>query len=370
MVYKVGINARILTKDYTGIANYLILLLKHFRKYEEFHFILFLPGKCKGEKVTASNIEFREVNAVSCINTKLWELFCLPRLLKQEKIDLYWSPTHHLPFFLSRDIKTVLTIHDLVWKYAPQTMRMLNKISEKILMLRSVSRADKVICISTNTQKDLLELVPECLSKTVVINPIINHIDIDSAISCDRVSRYGDYILYVGTREPRKNLAVLVDAYNNLPETLQTKYQLVIAGGAGWKNDKLVERIKETDLQEKVKLTGYVDNETLNCLYSNASVFIFISTYEGFGLPILEAMSAGIPVITSNCSSMPEAANDAAILVDPSDVTKCSEAIQQLLENDETREEYRTRSLQRAQSYNNEGIARRYRKLLNDTLNA
>lgn len=187
----------------------------------------------------------------------------------------------------------------------------------------------------------------------------------------ERVTRaygiVGEYILSVGTTEPRKNILRLVSAFRSL-EQRGLKHKLVIVGERGWFSDPLYEFVARERLNDRVIFTGYVEDKDLPALYAGATLFAYPSLYEGFGLPLIEAMACGTPTITSNCSSLPEVAGDAASLVDPEDEAQIAEALQRLLEDESLRHELSRRSIEQCQRFSWEKSARQtlevYRKVM------
>jgi glycosyltransferase involved in cell wall biosynthesis len=268
----------------------------------------------------------------------IWFHFLLPCYIKRDGINVFWAPSHRLPFLLPKSLATVLTIHDLVWITQPQTMKFFGWLLEKIHMPYSLFYADKIMLISNSTKHDLLREYPDTKNKLTVIPLGANALSFIRNLSVAK--RFGisnEYILFVGTLEPRKNLNRLVEAYLRLSSELKLKYNLVIVGRYGWGNFDLDNFIKLNKLSENVKRLGYISDEDLTSLYQNAVFLAMPSLSEGFGLPILEAMSAGISVLTSNCSSMPEIAGDAALLVDPLSVDSIQEGLERLLTDPQLR---------------------------------
>ncbi|MBF8295180.1 MAG: glycosyl transferase group 1, partial [Bacteroidetes bacterium] len=146
-----------------------------------------------------------------------------------------------------------------------------------------------------------------------------------------------EFILYVGTLEPRKNVTRLAKAYSLLSKDIRDRYSLVLAGAAGWFSTEIIREIEALGMGDRIRMIGYVDQQTLPSLYSLASLFAYISIYEGFGAPPLEAMACGTPVISSNASSLPEAIGDAGVLVNPYDVDEITAQLQRLLTDDSLR---------------------------------
>ncbi|MDY6841110.1 MAG: glycosyltransferase family 1 protein, partial [Pseudomonadota bacterium] len=170
--------------------------------------------------------------------------------------------------------------------------------------------------------------------------PVINKYDLN----------YRGYTLYVGTIEPRKNLGRLLDAYGRMPLELRRRWPLVLSGYKGWRSDEIHLRVRDAERQGWARYLGFVPAAELPLLYAGARVFVFPSLYEGFGLPVLEAMSSGVPVICSNSSSLPEVAGNAALMSEPLDVVGMSENLAYGLQNDAWRDQAIARGMERAQS--------------------
>ncbi len=256
--------------------------------------------------------------------------------------DVFWSPRHHLPVALG-EIPAVVTIHDLIWRTAPETMERGRGFLEAALMRHAVRRADRIIAVSESTRNDLVAAFPSAKDKTVVI-PLAA--SLPSASPATPVRR--PYILFVGTMEPRKNLVRVIDAFAQLLASSETNHDLVVAGNPGWRNSEERRRLHDPSLGARLKHVGHVDDDTLAQLYSGADFVVAPSLYEGFGLQVLEALSFGKPVITSNISSLPEVAGDAAILVDPFSVGQIRTAMQRLIEDRRLHQELSERAARRA----------------------
>ena len=201
--------------------------------------------------------------------------------------------------------------------------------------LDAVRYADCIIAISESGKKDLIQYFDADPDRVVVTYLAAK--DIFSPRGVDERDRVlekygipGDFIFTVGSCEPRKNIGTLVRAYMNLPEKVKEHHALVIAGGKGWLESDIDLLIESQD-PARIRRIGYVDEQDLPALYSAASAFVYPSYYEGFGLPILEAMSCGAPVITSNTSSMPEVGGKAALYFNPTDVRQLSDLLLELL---------------------------------------
>ncbi|RME33796.1 MAG: glycosyltransferase family 1 protein [Thermoflexia bacterium] len=274
------------------------------------------------------------------------------------RVDLFYSPDFVLPPTL-HTTRTLLTVHDLSFlrypeHFVPKLVRYLERVVPD-----SVRRADRVLADSEATRTDLIELLGTPPEKVEVL-----YSGVDERFRPDGEegegerlrARYGldrPYVLAVGTLQPRKNYVRLIRAFVRLPagETV-----LVIAGGRGWMYEEVLE--EAVRFPHRVRVLGFVDEEDLPALYRGARLFVMPSFYEGFGLPVLEAMACGVPVVCSGVSSLPEVAGDAALLVDPADEEGLAEAMRRALEDGALREQMRTLGLARAATFTWDRAAR------------
>lgn len=283
----------------------------------------------------------------------------------RKNFDLYHEPNAVPLGFPARSVVTVL---DLSIVKHPEThpdvrVKLFNRYFE-----RGLRHATRIIAISQFTANELMESFNISQDKIDVIHLAADaHFRLlDKAFVQQYKKAKGlpeQYILYVGTIEPRKNLKVLLRAYANLPLGLRRKYPLVIAGNKGWQIDRspydeIQSLVEGLGLVNEIYFTGYVYDWELPSLYNGASIFVYPSIYEGFGLPPLEAMSCGIPVISSDAASLPEVVEDAGLLISPYDSTAWADAILQLLSDTEMQKECRQRGFQHAEKFSWERCAR------------
>lgn len=269
-------------------------------------------------------------------------------------ITLLHAPDFTLPP-TRKKTRTILTVHDLSFVRAPETATPSLRAYLSHVVPRSVVRSDLVLADSKATRQDLMSLYRTPPEKVHVlysgVSECFSPVE-DEVILKETRIRYGigerPYILSLGTVQPRKNYSRLVEAFNRLESPEHT---LVIAGGRGWLDEPLYRRIEELNLQERVKFIGFVHDEDLPALYSGARVFAFPSLYEGFGLPPLEAMASGVPVVVSNTSSLPEVVGDAGLLVDPYDVDALADALTRALDDEALRRTLVKKGRLRAQSF-------------------
>ncbi len=290
----------------------------------------------------------------------IWSQTALPLAASKASLDLFWSPAHRLPLLFPPTVTTALTIHDLVWRHAPSTMRPLGRLLDSTLMTPSVRRADCVITVSRNTEVDLVQEMPFVRGKTfpIGLGASKNVEDTDTDHMLPSGVRSEPYFLFVGTLEPRKNLRRLLIAYAMLDGEVQNRVKLVIVGGMGWGKVNIDEITKAYGISDRVCQLGYVSDPALAALYQKAKFLAMPSLYEGFGLPLLEAMVRGVPVLTSNCASMPEVAGRAGLLIDPLSIVSIRDGLQRMILDDATRAELASYARVEASRYSWDETAR------------
>ena len=230
---------------------------------------------------------------------------------------------------------------------------------------RSIAKCDHIITISENSKREIIEEfnVPE--EKITIAQPAVDHGRFKPANEEELAQvrkKYElpeQYLLYVGTIEPRKNLLGLLEAYEKLPAKLRGEYPLVMTGGRGWLEGEIVDRISRLKGRGEALTTGYVYDEDLPAIYSGARLFVFPSFYEGWGMPPLEAMACGTPVITSNTSSLPEVVGDTALMIDPNRPEELTNAMKQVLSDEELRQEMIRQGFKQAKRFSWEKSARK-----------
>ncbi|MFN0168316.1 MAG: glycosyltransferase family 4 protein [Bryobacteraceae bacterium] len=245
------------------------------------------------------------------------------------------------------------TLYDMTCWLVPQLHSTANVRMAKTFARLVLERADGMLAISESTKRDTVRILGLDPGRIAVIYP-----GVAEAFFTPHAAYTGKpYILFIGTVEPRKNIGVLLDAYGLLPERLRDAFDLVIAGSPGWGDPQVLERLHSG--LGGVRYLGYVGEDKIPLLNAGATVFVYPSLYEGFGLPVAQAMAAGVPVITSNVSSLPEVAGDAALLVDPRDAGGLAETLERLLESNTLQDNLRQAGLRRAQEFHWKVCARR-----------
>jgi glycosyltransferase involved in cell wall biosynthesis len=327
---------------------------------------------------------------------RLWTHYRLSREMLARPPDLLFVPAHVLP--LVRPRRSVVTIHDLGYEHFPQTHPRAQRLYLRLSTLWSARTAARVIAISGATRGDLVARYGVPPAKITVVHHGLSprfRPEPSPERQTAAQARYGirpPYFLYIGTVQPRKNLARLIEAFaraleigdwrleaaaainaaaepfpQSRPPDHQfpiSNLQLVIAGKRGWLSEPIERRAGELGVAGRVHFTGYVDDEDVPALLSGALAFVFPSLYEGFGLPVLEAMACGAPVIAANTSSLPEVAGDAALLVDPTDTSAIARALRDVAASPALRDELRQKGFARAAQFTWERCARETLRVL------
>lgn len=288
---------------------------------------------------------------------------------KKENVELFFAPSSYIvPSLLDENIKSIATVHDLVAFLFPDRHNKKATILEKFFLKRAVKKAHQIIAISQNTKKDLLDRFPAISEKITVIPCAAS--DEFRPIPKDQLRDFAKktslpehFFLSVGTLEPRKNYPRLIEAFHTVHKFFPD-YHLIIVGKEGWDFDEIYKTIRQYNLSQNVHLLGYLSNSSLVKLYNLAKALVFPSLYEGFGLPPLEAMQSGCPVITSKISSLPEVVGDSALLVDPHDVHAISGAMMEIIKNPQLSEALKVKVLVQAQKFSMESSAKKLLEII------
>jgi len=357
---RIGIDARIVYYSRAGIGQYTLQLIQALSETagEEDEFLLFQSRKDRTTLATCPN--FRRWPLWTPSHHRL-EQFALPVEIALADLALLHSPDFIPPF--RRHYKSVITIHDLAFLLFPNLLtrdsaRYYGQIDE------AARHTDHIIAVSESTKRDIVRLVGASEHKITVIyeaaNPIYRPLEGVDAASWVR-QKYGisgDFVLFVSTIEPKKNLPTLLQAFRQLLDTYRVKTKLVVVGERGWLSEEVFETVRKLKLSDEVIFLGRVSSEELLWLYNAAQLLVHPALYEGFGLTPLEAMACGTPVIVSNVSSLPEVVGDAALLVDPKDAEGFAVAMWRVLRDPALRQELRQKGLCRAKKFSWEKTAR------------
>lgn len=331
------------TSKRLGVGEYAYKLLMQFASAKDLDFLIYLKNQPLPDlPEERNNLKYRVLKP-----GKAWTQWRLPLDLYTHKPqpDVFFTPTHYAPRF--SPAPTVISIMDLAYLYFPEMFKKTDLYKLKNWTAQSVRNAKSIITISQSTKNDIIKEYKIPGEKVVVIYPGIKSVISQNSQSITMETLQSKYeisknfILFVGTLQPRKNISRLIEAFAKTlsQEKIPSDLELVIVGKKGWLYEDIYKKPAQLGIEEKVKFLNFVTDEELAILYKNAICYVLPSLYEGFGLPVLEAMQHNCPVITSNVSSLPEAGGDAALYVNPEDISDISEKIKTLIIDKQLRQQ-------------------------------
>ena len=368
---RIGLDGKILTLRAGGTGRYAIsltraMLAEAAARRPDLEFVV-LTGPQTSREVME---EFRgrcEEHFLSAKSSVIRSLTLVPAALRRLRVDVFHGMDHVGIPLVGRSGKYVVTVHDVIPLILPETFTPRHRLVVRLALARVRRKADLVVVPSHAVKRDVVRRVGLPEDRVVVTHegcePRFRPVRSEGALR-DVAARYGlppRYVLAVGTLEPRKNLTTLLEAFARLRRdgAVDADLRLVLAGARGWLDEPIFATVRSLGLEDAVRFTGFVDDDDLPAVYSGAALFVFPSLHEGFGLPLLEAMACGVPVVTSNVSSMPEVAGDAATLVDPRDGEGLAAAIARSLRDAPLRGRLREAGIARARQFSWEATARR-----------
>jgi hypothetical protein len=355
---KIGIDGRASTwYRGTGIGTYSYELISSLNSVDRVNdYLLFMPKDDRYKEELYYNFNVR--NITKNIEDNFWDEVNIPNILKHKEIDLYHVPQNGIGFPKEKNCSLVMTLHDVIPYKMPET------VGEKYLKIfleevpKAIPLCDGIITVSNFSKKDISETFNYPLDKIYVTYLASEDIyqPYDKARSKDFVkSQYsiqGDYILYIGGFSPRKNIIGLIEAFSNLISKYKKDLKLMIAGKQGKSYETYKNKAIELKIEDKVIFPGFIPTIDLPYFYSASELFVYPSFYEGFGLPPIEAMACGVPVITSNVTSIPEIVENCAYLVNPNDIDELSESMNTCLSDSDLRKTLIQRGLLKASKLN------------------
>jgi glycosyltransferase involved in cell wall biosynthesis len=354
----IGIDARLVYYSQAGISQYTLRLIQGLAEIDRENEFIILQSR-KDKHIIVDKPNFKRVSLWTPSHHRLEQ--CALRVeIAGLGLDVLHSPDFIPPF--RRNCKSIITIHDLAFLVYPhfltkESARYYSQIDE------AVKRTDHIIAVSESTKQDTIRLLGVPENKITVIyesaNPIYQPINNHEILNRTK-SKYhimGDFILFVSTIEPRKNLPTLLKAYRQLLDNYKASVKLAVVGRRGWLSEEVSTLVEELKLTNDILFLGRVPVEDLLHLYNAAQLLAQPSFYEGFGLPPLEAMACGTPVVVSNVSSLPEVVGDAGLLVDPEDASELTVAIWRVLTDEALREDLIAKGFKRAQCFSWEKTA-------------
>lgn len=352
---RISIDATGLGGPKTGTSVYLMEILSRWSRNKAINheFTIFASAKAFSLWAEAGlDHRFRIVRAPNNRHFRvIWQQLIMPWHMRRLGIDVHWGTAFVLPMVSHKPM--AVTIHDLTFQLFPEVHERIKRLYFPAIIRRSVTKARAVFAVSRTTETDLKRIIPESEGKTIVTRLAARRLLSDSQAPSARVNT-GDYFLFVGTLEPRKNLSRLLAAWQLLDDVTRGNTRLVIVGATGWMMSELLQSLKSSDT---VDVLGHVSDSALAELMHGAKALLYPSLYEGFGLPVAEAMANGIPLLTSNTGATAEIAEGAAALVDPTSVDDIHRGLVRLLTEPDLLDELSARGRERSKSFSWERTA-------------
>ena len=349
---KIAIIGDALDYQYAGIYYYTKELIKALAEIDKKNEYWIVRSKSEGD--FSQNVKELIIPTPTFPGGAAYRLFVqIPKVLTQKNVDIVLEPRHFGPFNLPKSIKRVTFIHDLSPLHHPEWHQFTSRTLQKMFLPSILKKADHILTNSEYTKKDIIKYFPNTFNKITPTllgkegffrpqtdPPLIKSLGINAP-----------YLLHVGTIEPRKNLSVLLKAFETYKQENKSNLQLVLVGKKGWKNAKFFEELEKSPNKKDILLLGYAQREELVALYSSATAFVFPSLFEGFGLPVLEAMACGCPVICSNAASLPEIGGNACLYFEPSNQNQLLQLLKNTLNNPERLNKLKTLSIKQARKF-------------------
>lgn len=355
---KIGINAIDLVTQAgfskAGIARYASELLPplcQLLKGHEVH--IYLPKDAEDLGWSASNTHFHRASGILAARKTLWGMYATPGVIRRAKYDIWFSLAHTLP--VHTRAKTILTVHDIFPFTHPEWV--IASFAKKVqaALRPAILKANHLIAVSEATKADVHSYFKRdrhdiTVTHLATADHLIPSPDVKADLLNQSELQSGKYFLALSTLEPRKNLSNLIDAFGKLAGK-SSEWRLAVIGAKGWKTTPIFDKIKALGLEDRVVFLGYVADEDLPCYFAGCRAFVCASFSEGFGIPVLEAMKLGAPVLTSNGGSLPEVASDAAMFFDPYDVNSIEESLIAATSDNWNRSDFIKRGLTRASEF-------------------
>ena len=347
-----------------GTRVYILNLLKYFGKLDQTsEFLIYHKNKFNPQ---LSPPDFPNYKIKAKNLSHLWTQTLFAGSLWKDKPDVLWMPMHNIPLIRRKGMKTVVTIHDLAFKYFPETFTRKDLFKINLLTKLAVAYADKIITISESSKKDILKFYPNIKSEKI---KVIHH-GFDATVFNrernlqkeeeikNKFSISGPYIAYIGAIQPRKNLEMLVEAFEKVKKELPN-LKLVLAGEKAWLSDGIFKKIEKSAHKSDIICPGKINFQDLGHLLRGARAFVFPSLYEGFGIPVLEAFASKVPVICADNSSLPEVGGEAVIYFDGKSAGDLAEKIEKILSDDNLRNTQIAKGLEQIKKFSWEKCAQK-----------
>ena len=357
---RIAILADPLDRQYGGIHSYTKELICALIKVDKKNEYLIIRSESKNE---FQGLEEVVIPYASFPGYRLWRLFFqIPKLLVKKNVDIAVELAHFGPFNLPKKIKRVTVIHDMTVFLFPQFHVFISQYLQRKILPLILKNSDHIITNSINTTNDLIKYFPFTKNKTTSIL-LGKDKSFKPQIDKDVLKKYKinlPYHLFVGTLEPRKNVPLLIKSFDEFKRQSKMPHQLVIIGKKGWKSAKIFKTIEKSPFKNDIIWLGFVPKKELPVFYTMSEIFIYPSIYEGFGLPVLEAMACGSPVITSGVSSLPEVGGAAVLYTNPNSTSELSQLMIKLCSNTEMQKTHSALGLSQAEKFTWDKTAMEY----------
>lgn len=372
---KIAYNGRFLSSSkITGVERVAYNLLSSLLKIDDQNEYVIFAGKKKyiNDFLTKKNVLYVECKQLTGnrMLKHFWEQVILPRCVKKYKCDVLFNPINTAPVFGIK--KSVMFLCDVSFFINPKWFSRSFRYIYRAIIPMAAKKAAAIITISNSSRDDIVKYLNVERSKVNKIYPAIDEKFIKNKLGNEILLWQEDdivpYILFAGSMDPRKNLGNLINAYIKLKKEKNIKHKLVIVGAKNTNFSKLF--IEDSPvINSDIIFTGYVNDNELKSLYCNADLFIYPSYYEGFGLPPLEAMACGCPVVVSNMSSLPEVCGDAAIYIDPYDIDSIMDGMYKVLSDEKLRKTLFSKGLDRIKIFNWDRCAEKVLEIFKEVMN-
>jgi glycosyltransferase involved in cell wall biosynthesis len=362
---KIAIQAADLDHDrIDGTRVYILNLLRHFGKLDQASEFLIYHRRNFNPELAPP--EFPNYKVKKLYSPFFWTQTRFALDILKERVDVLWMPMHNQPILHRKKTKTFVTIHDLAFKYFPENFLKKDLVKINFLTNLAITNSDKIIAISEATKRDILKFFPRVPKNKIRViyhgfNPDVyakeRNLKREAEIK-SKLGITGEYILYIGAIQPRKNLEVLIDAFELLKRSCKSNLSLILAGERAWLSKNTFKKAQNSQFATDIKMPGKLKFDDLGHLCRSTRVFVFPSLYEGFGIPVLEAMAAGVPVISAKNSSLPEVGGEASLYFDAKDPRDLMEKIRSVLENEKLRRELVIKGSEQIKKFSWEKCAR------------
>jgi glycosyltransferase involved in cell wall biosynthesis len=370
---RIALDGLPLSRPLTGIGHYTLELASHLAADQPEDELLVVTPRAfdASARITTDLKNLKLLRPTINPIIRQWWKSGLPRFLRKNHVDLFHGTNFKLP--LKAECVTVLTIHDLSQLLHPDTHESKKVAATRLTLPATAAAATLIITPTELVRAEVHEHLGIPLEKIVVVPEAARDCfqPLEDQATKPPRQKLGigeEFLLYVGTLEPRKNLLTLVKSFETMAQQNAKHLQLVLAGMRGWMVDDLYDYVKRSAFSKRIIVTGYLSDDELRALYSSCTVFVYPSRYEGFGLPPLEAMACGAPVVASHIGSISEVLGQAALLVDPVDVRALTDSIRSLYNNRAKRQELAKKGIERSAQFSWQKTARLTKRVYEQAL--